>query len=140
MLVVVHPGSACGSADFNLGLIEGSRVRERLARTILGWTDEIVVVDNDLSDELETYAMLGLAIANASGRKSAVRVGGDSGKSGWAENVAGQICKVAKHKNVYLTGAWHQPSDEQGCIDRLSRILRRDHGIDSSIMPCSLVL
>lgn len=63
MLVVVHPGSACGSADFNLGLIEGSRVRERLARTILGWTDEIVVVDNDLSDELETYAMLGLAIA-----------------------------------------------------------------------------
>ncbi len=37
VLVVVHPGSACGSANFNIGQFEARSAREELADELTRW-------------------------------------------------------------------------------------------------------
>ena len=140
MLVVVHPGSACGYADFNLGLIEGAIARERLTRTIMRWGEQIIVIDGELSDELKTYAQLGLALENARSAQRLQRIDADAEQPQWAQYAAGHISRRATSKRIMLTGAWHHPSDRQGCIDHLQSVLANDHGIKAEIMPCSLTL
>lgn len=140
MLVVVHPGSACGSADFNLGMIEGARARERLARTISSWAGDIIVVDGELSDELNVYAHLGLAIANAETAGKVTRVSADAGEPTWADHASSIIKSRLKDGKVHLTGAWHHGDGSDGCIDHLARILKAAFKVDSEVLACSLTL
>lgn len=65
VLVLVHPGSACGSADFNLGSSEASDARSRLANDLALWHGDIIVMDGFLSDEIATHPALDEAIQDA---------------------------------------------------------------------------
>ena len=61
ILVVVHPGSLCGSADFNVGVDAAAKARQALIHEIQRATGAgVIVIDGDLSDELnqEKYADL----------------------------------------------------------------------------------
>jgi len=67
ILVIVHPGSCCGSADMNLGRYEAGALRDYLADTVNAWRGPVLVIDGNLSDELAqtAYESLGRAIKNA---------------------------------------------------------------------------
>lgn len=140
MLVVVHPGSACGSADFNLGLMEGAKARERLARTITNWPGQIVIIDGELSDELGVYAHLGLAIENAQTARRVTRVDADASVQDWAANASRVIKSRMQDGKVHLTGAWRHSDGSDGCIDHLARTMKSAFGIDADVLPCSLTL
>jgi hypothetical protein len=62
LLVIVHPGSACGSADFNLGKFEARAARDTLRGAIEDWEGGVIVIDGELSDELEHVPSLARAM------------------------------------------------------------------------------
>ena len=62
LLVLVHPGSTCGSADFHHGRQMATEERHHLADFIRRWEGHLVVLDNDLSDEISSYPLLQSAI------------------------------------------------------------------------------
>lgn len=140
-LVVVHPGSTCGSADFNMGGIPAAQARERLANTLHRWTDQVLVIDGELSDELEHYAMPALAINNHAdhGRLERTVACGFTSDD-WVEQACTFIAeRVAPDTQLLLTGAWHQKGDRQGCIDAVQENLA-SLGFSTEISPCALVL
>lgn len=53
ILVIVHPGSACGSAEMNLGKDNAQVQRLDMQQLIEGWEGGVVIIDGTLSDELE---------------------------------------------------------------------------------------
>lgn len=62
VLVLVHPGSACGSANFNIGKFEARAARDALCSELDNWRGDVLVIDGELSDELEFYPSFDLAI------------------------------------------------------------------------------
>jgi hypothetical protein len=73
-LILVHPGSACGSADFNIGRDLADECRLDLIRCLNLRTDNILILDNSFGDELlETpYKALNDAINTAIGRSQSL--------------------------------------------------------------------
>lgn len=61
-LVVVHPGSALGSANMNLGKFEARAARAALAFALEQWEGDVVVIHGEMSDELPYYPRLQEAI------------------------------------------------------------------------------
>lgn len=120
-LVVVHPGSACGSGDMNAPDTAANR-RDGLTLLVYDWPGPIYVVDGDLSDELERarYRDLGDALRTA----STGRV--DDCASG--ATFPGKACRwLAKRLDraipVTLAGAWYS-HDGTGCVEAMARKLR----------------
>jgi len=129
VLVVVHPGSACGSATYNLGRTEAQSARGELADELTRWDGGVVVVDGELSDELPYYPHLANAIDGALARAAAaghlsVRLEGDdpdqvaviealAAEQNWKER--GVTCAV--------TGAWFHPKDGSGCVGGVHKAL-----------------
>lgn len=68
VLILVHPGSACGSADFNLGRSEAEAARERLCEDLDEWHGSLIVIDSSLSDEIAWRPHLCNAIRRALSR------------------------------------------------------------------------
>lgn len=56
VLIVVHPGSACGSADFNLGRDLADRQRLNMQEAVEQWTGPVAVIDGLFGDELDPDA------------------------------------------------------------------------------------
>lgn len=136
MLVIVHPGSACGSADMNIGRYNADYLRAEMTGLILSWDGGVVVIDSDLSDELNetwrrSYRELGEAIEQAVERaqtqgKLALRVvANDFGEYTQMEAIRDI---VQTHQwdpaklNVTLTGAWVH-DDGQGCVHSVREVL-----------------
>ena len=126
VMVVVHPGSACGSADFNLG-DEAGRAREVLARDIMAWAGDMLVVDGVLSDEIGHYALLAIALENAGDQKEArfvrCRACDDDGE--WPHIVRRTFDREwpgGPHR-VTVTGAWLH-DDGGGCVGAVAEALR----------------
>lgn len=138
MLVVVHPGTACRTAETDLGLFAGATARERLARTIFRWRGDILVLDNPAELEIRRSAELSLAIVNATEDKKAPRIHANPATPGWNIETAGAIARLAQGRPVHLTGAWRNRAGADGSIDILHRTLRDSHGIDCEVLPCSL--
>lgn len=122
LLVVVHPGSLCGSANFNLGKSQADVERERLAWHLAAWTGDILVLDGELSDELPSYPDLAEAI------KAAVKKAALSGFGARLEAEDPchvEICLRAllatdmpADRPIHLTGAWYDPTPENwGCVN-----------------------
>jgi len=127
VLVIVHPGSACGSADFNLGKTART-VRAALADEITRWTGDFLVIDGDLSDELPHYdigrtLVRALADAERDGRH-AHRTYACALQAGWPDKAADEFFKIwdPKVTKVLITGAWYQ-DDGHGCINAVQRTL-----------------
>lgn len=64
ILVIVHPGSACGSADFHLSKYDAQASRDGLVHEIEAWRGGVIVLSGELDDELANswYGRLGPAI------------------------------------------------------------------------------
>lgn len=149
LLVLVHPGSACGSADFNLGREIAEFDRETLAHTLDLWNGGIVVIDGSLSDELprSSYRRLGLAIENcleraaASGLISHREWGCDDvapHQSDAARTVVSRFHLLPISTHIVATGCWYDDSDDDaGCVNDVADVLSAlgfDVKIDESVL------
>jgi hypothetical protein len=135
VLVVVHPGSACGSADMNLGVQEGRRRRAILSDDVAAWIGPVIIIDASLSDELglRAYRRLGLVIEQALGRAQsaghiAMRINADDAEEHnqvWAAEhlCAAGILVPGKHR-VEVTGCWHDPAGKSGCVTSVWHVFK----------------
>jgi hypothetical protein len=140
-LIVVHPGSVCGSADFNLGGVKAAQAREKLSNTLFSWKGDVLVIDGELSRELDYYPLPSLAIKNKSDTGKVKRtIACSLNDENWVEKACGFISKnVTQETPVLLTGAWHEQNGESGCINAIEKILN-DMGYKTTISDCAFVL
>jgi len=121
VLVVVHAGSACGSANFNLGKSDGRGARDFLASFIQGWNGHVIVIDGSLCDELEFYPHLGQAITGALARArdagliSIRRLGEDPDQIDLIKEIVVGL-DLPKDTLFEVTGAWASHGEE-GCVN-----------------------
>ena len=128
-LIIVHPGTACGSANMNLGKSQASGDRDALANDINGWTGNVMVIDGDFSDELPYYSNLDHAIQNAVAKADiGFRIFGDDDISDdWVGDAMMALKKLNLPKDTAfeITGAWHHPDHENtGCCNAMRDALR----------------
>jgi hypothetical protein len=119
VLVVVHPGSLCGSADFNLGSEAAESVRVAITDELQNWTGDVLVLDGYLSDELVFYPELRDAINDAVDRAKGFGerlVADDPDHAQIAVDFLRQHA-LALNTPINLTGAWYDPEDEFGCVN-----------------------
>jgi hypothetical protein len=132
IMIVVHPGSCCGSANANLGKSQASGDRDYLAQDIASWSGGILVVDGEMSDEL-SYYNLGPAIDHAlvkaqsshyiSGRVFAC----DETMDDWPAVVLAEVQRLGltpQACSFAITGAWYDPSNRSGCVNATYDVLR----------------
>jgi hypothetical protein len=120
LMVLVHPGSACGSADFNLGKSMANAGRDGLINDLNAWNDALLVLDGTLSDELDGYPALNSAINSAIARCSGQRIFADDDQTfDWVRKSVRKMMEmgVKKPSEVVVTGIWYWPNDEAGCVN-----------------------
>ena len=138
MLIVVHPGSACGSTDFNLGLACGAQSRERLPQTLFRWDEKIIVIDGELSHELSSYPTIGIPLLNAESAGRLSRVYACAGNPGWVADAVEFIKgKTMPNGQIKITGAWHDPERHSGCVNAVAQGLKNE-GLAADILPCAI--
>ena len=142
-LVVVHPGSACGSADFNLGEAAADAARARLSRAIEEWDGPLAVVDGELSDELLAYTDLDRTIRDAltrAGRRGARVKACDA--AGETHLAAGRVVDALQldpaRDAMVVTGCWFDPKDGWGCVNEVARGFR-EMGFEARVDETSAV-
>jgi hypothetical protein len=145
ILIVVHPGSACGSADLNLGGEVAACARTDLAHGIRSWCGPAVIIDGALSEELRQpkYADLARAIdacldaARADGLP-AIRVMGDA----WSRrNQRRAVMDLIRYCHLHpaahsfcITGCWYDPSGSTGCVNDVRDALA-ELGYEVEVLP-----
>ncbi len=134
LLIVVHPGSCCGSADFNLGTDVAEDARATLADDLDAWDGAVAVIDGDLSSELRqrAYRSFGSALEGALERAAsaglpAIRIrGGDDeefDQVAAALSLAATLGLTEGAWTVDVTGAWYDPSGSDGCVNSVVEAL-----------------
>jgi hypothetical protein len=122
ILVLVHPGSACGSADFNLGKAEGRAARDMLCSEMDSWNGDLIVIDGALSDELDHYPVLDASIKSALDRAKKADVisirayGDDPDQVDVIKALVPQLGARGIQAQYVVTGAWYHPEDGSGCV------------------------
>lgn len=121
VLVLVHPGSACGSLDFHHGRRMADEERGMLARRLLDWNGPLVVVDSDLSDEIVQHPGLHDAIAGALDRGRTAghhvsRTKCDDEDDDWVRRAVDAVLSVGSTRAI-VTGAWYHADDDGGCVN-----------------------
>lgn len=135
VLILVHPGSACGSADFNLGRNAARDARQRLIDELNGWSGGVVVIDGLLSSDLLDSkfsplndALLGVIDrAEIEGLESRRIYGCDSDDHDQVqaiEQCAHEIGVTAHGMEFFVTGAWFNGKGG-GCVGSVLGELRR---------------
>jgi len=131
VLIIVHPGSACGSATFNLGASEARGARTTLAQAITAWYGHLLVIDGFLSTELTApvYATLGDALRNTlarcktSGFVALRRKGEDPTQDAVAVTFLHRHRFAPETTPILLTGAWYDPANREGCVNSVRNTL-----------------
>lgn len=130
ILVVVHPGSACGSADFNYGSREiAERCRQRLIEEWDNWAGGAIVLDGALTDELPKYMELSRALqalltrAEASNSVALRLEAPDPEQEGILDAVLQEIQPPKQLTTFVVTGAWLYPG-HLGCVGGVYRALQ----------------
>lgn len=138
-LILVHPGSLCGSADFNLGPAEARRVRQSVIDDLNHWEGGVLVLDGDLSDELARHEDLKTAIDDALARARAAGIGqrlaaDDPEHIEIALEFLAEKA-IAKDTPIRLTGAWHHPDEaDTGCVTTCHAELVRNGFMNARIL------
>lgn len=121
LLIVVHPGSLCGSLDFHHGEAADD-IREAIINEIENWPGNVAVVDGDLSDELATddyrdlrIAVEGCAVYRTRGQSTAL------GLKRAAKRMSKSLAMTPGNP-VTVTGAWHD-KDGTGCVSTIANSL-----------------
>lgn len=142
ILVVVHPGSLCGSADFNVGVDAAAKARQALIQEIqLATGAGVIVLDGDLSDELNLrqYADLdgaitrGLERAQNQGLISSRVWGDDPDQVDRIREAVESMAPADRVREFLVTGAWYYEPDPggpdascgEGCVGSVVAELRR---------------
>lgn len=151
-LVLVHPGSLCGSADWRFGR-DARQYRNAIAQQILEHDGNFVVIDGFLTDEIyrsfddviETGLSNAVQAASRTGclnSVSAVRLYGcDTGEPAFEEwedcsahclsdDFTGQahaaefLSDQLKTSAIEVTGAWATLDGSSGCVNNVAAVLR----------------
>lgn len=128
ILVVVHPGSACGSADFNLGSrLNGDAARDGLRHEFDGWRGGVIVLSGTLDDELPNYPALNTALdgllerAKAAGKVAIRARAEDPAQASVIKRLLGN--PKNRGSEYVVTGAWLYDK-EQGCVGDVIQAIR----------------
>lgn len=121
LVILVHPGSLCGSADANLGDEEACRVRDEIISFLDDWEGDVLALQGFLSDELPSYPDLNSAMQDALDRASEDGLG----ISIFAEDPDHPFIALMEMESVgvdldtpiLVTGAWYDPSGLSGCVN-----------------------
>ena len=131
ILVITHPGSACGSADFNLGG-DGSlsrSYREGMTEQFNSWQGGVIVLSGEFDDELRRpkYRSFGNAIdallsrTRAAGNVSIRKLAPDPEN---AKAITKLLSEPANRGSEYIcTGAWWYGGDD-GCVGATAAAIR----------------
>jgi hypothetical protein len=135
LLIVVHPGSACGSADFNVGRHAAELARNELAAELDAWNGDVLVIDGELSDELDAqpWKTLGRSVRNLVERAtengfSARRVDADPTDDPDQAEIAVRMLPalgITDDDAIVVTGCWTY-DDGGGCVDSVIDALRKN--------------
>lgn len=130
VLFIVHPGSACGSADFNLGVETASGDRENLTSFIEQWAGGVIVLRGEHDGELtlRRYRPLGQAVAGALQAARATGISVSVAASDPTQmTVARTVVKklgLALDRTIVVTGCWASHAGNSGCVNSVFDVLR----------------
>jgi hypothetical protein len=149
ILVVVHPGSALGSADSNLGGFEARAGRDALQYAFENWDGPVLVIHGELSDEFPSYPIFDrflkemIARSRAAGHRCEEVQGDDMSN----HNQEKAITKWVKDQGLTpetacfeVTGAWYN-EDGGGCVGSVLKRLRKlgyTAEVDSNSALCEI--
>lgn len=131
ILILVHPGSACGSANFNNGYKSAEASRRELIDALNQWDGGVLVIDGDLSDELPDYPMFNRAIESALARAqehghiSRRVMGNDPDQVDRSREFVASLPDQGKSMRFEVTGAWYHPEDGMGCVGSVINELKK---------------
>jgi hypothetical protein len=131
ILVITHPGSACGSADFNLGGngYLSQSCREAMIEQFNSWQGGLIVLSGDFDDELRQpkYRSFGNAIdallsrTQAAGKVSIRKLAPDPDN---AKAITKILSDPTNRASQYIcTGAWWYGGDD-GCVGATAAAIR----------------
>jgi hypothetical protein len=147
LLVLTHPGSACGSADHLLGRYDARASRDGLIIELERWTGHILVVDGELSDEIPQYMTYARALDGAlhraknAGLFSSRIFACDNLTPNWPPKVAKAVkaLKLPAETPIVVSGAWHCPGEKFGCVNATDRALKRTGFINVRISDYAVI-
>ena len=144
ILVLIHPGSCCGSANFNLGSA-ACGYRDAIIHDLDRHDGGIVVIDGGLSDEIDDYPVFRDTIARSMERAAgaghmAVRVFGCAMED--FNQVDAMEAVVRSHGlqpglRINLTGAWADEND--GCVTSVANMLI-EKGFSIDVLDSAMTL
>jgi hypothetical protein len=153
-LILVHPGSMCGSARSQLGRREADAARAEVFERVRTHEGPLFVIDGALSDELsrtENALVRGaLDRALATGQVAGRIWGCDSGERPypvWSglrsdggrlvfdgqEAAATDIAPLLRDMTVLVTGAWAGSNDGSGCVNSVANAVRAVLGREARV-------
>lgn len=144
VLLVVHPGSCCGSATFNLGASLARGMREDLVEELRAWRGDVLVMDGSLSDELPDHPELDAALRDAVARAPvghrlfACDDEGEHFTSLLPRFVAQSEWRDPQGCSFALTGAWYSSDGESGCVTA-SRDALEEMGYTCEVLDSAFV-
>jgi hypothetical protein len=129
IVCLVHPGSACGSADFNIGRNEAQTARDDLSNELEMWDGGVIVIDGYLSDELPAFPKFNRSIMSALERAKgkgqiAMRLQGEDPAQVECIHAFITADPVRKAWAYTVGGAWLYPNGE-GCVGSVVDTLRK---------------
>ncbi len=126
-LFLVHPGSALGSATFNLGEARSRAARTALCNEITEWDGHLIILGGGLDGELKYYPLVAQAIASARRnarlrhRLDVTRLAEDPNQIEEAMRVATTYA-IPKDARIVCTGAWASRGTS-GCVNSVHAAL-----------------
>lgn len=123
VLVVVHPGSLCGSLAMHCG-DECDDIRERMAVEIEDFDGAVVTVLGGMEDEFDdpwdrSTKNLGMALDD----RSEWEVNGEPSEQG-LRKAAAAIARRYPSESYVVTGAWND-RDGTGCVTTVANALKQ---------------
>lgn len=153
-LILVHPGSMCGSARMQLGRVEADAARADVLERVRDHEGPLLVIDGALSDELSAAenALIDRAVLQAGyrGHPSARVWGCDSGERPyprWAgfrsddgplvfdgqEAAATELARSLPAGPIMVTGAWAGSNASDGCVNAVANAIRAVLGREAPV-------
>jgi hypothetical protein len=143
LCVIVHPGSLCGSADFDLGREGGDSLRKAVLADLASLSGHVLVIHGELSDEIADYPDLFEGLQAMRARIKGERHSYTSitacalGAEDWEQDVAAALAKLLKRIGhlppCLITGAWFY-GDGNGCVEAVAEIATQA-GLTPKILP-----
>jgi hypothetical protein len=144
LMVLVHPGSLCASADFNIGSDDAAAARKFVQEDLDDHQGHLIVLDGyagdgrDLANEVDLSATIDRALdrAAASGFLSERLFGpSDRFERSLPRRARKLTGEIGSNVEVVLTGAWSDVAG--GCVTTAAEIFRSAGYADVSILTSS---